>query len=631
MDSLSSMHKHFVQTISEQSKSLVSLWEKQSTDKPDSVALISGNEYLTYAELSRCVQHMASFLQSQGVESEILVGICMERTPALVIALLSVLKAGGAYVPLDPAYPSERLAYILEDTQTPLLLTENTLINKLPSLHTNVICLDDGLWDTITREATDAILQNEPATSLAYVMYTSGSTGNPKGVAISRQGVCEFIDWACNTFSSAQLYGVLAGTSICFDLSIFELLVPLSSGTTVVLAQDVLQLQQIPAAHCVTLINTVPSAITGLLQLDGVPDSVHTVNLAGEPLPLQLVQQIYQRTSVERVFNLYGPSEDTTYSTYAAILPDSNDTPPIGKPVTNTQAYVLDATWHSVTPQTAGELYLGGASLARGYLHRPALTAERFLPDPLNTALGVRMYRTGDRVVQREDTALSFLGRADQQVKVRGYRIELGEIEAVLMRHPMVAQAIVQACPNDQGLLYLAAYLKTSGTKNLSLAHVRRFLHTYLPEYMLPSALMLLRDFPLTPNGKVDRHALPPPQPTQVTDVPLVAPRTSVEAVIAAMWGEALSIPQIGIQDDFLDLGGHSLHATQVVSRIRQLFQTPLTVQQLLAHPTVEALADYLVTTEIQPGRTHKIAQTLQRLKHMSATEKQQMLQQKRG
>ncbi|NOK62229.1 MAG: amino acid adenylation domain-containing protein [Chloroflexi bacterium AL-W] len=624
------MHKQLVQTVSEQKESLLSFWEQQHRDRPDSVALIYGNEYLTYAELSRRVEHMAYFLQSQGVGPDILVGLCMERTPVLVIGLLGVLKAGGAYVPLDPAYPPERLAYILEDTQAPLLLTESTLVNNLPALHKHVMCLD-SMWNTIEQEAPGTIPQTVQAASLAYVIYTSGSTGNPKGVAIAHHSVREFIAWACHTFSPEQLYGVLAGTSICFDLSIFELLVPLSSGTTVVLAQDVFQLPQLPAAHGVTLINTVPSAMSGLLQLDGVPASVRTVNLAGEPLPLPLVQQIYEHTLVEQVYNLYGPSEDTTYSTYAAILPDSNNTPPIGHPVKNTHTYVLRDDWQLVAPQTAGELYLGGAGLARGYLYQPALTAERFLPDLLSTVPGARIYRTGDRVVQREDTTLAFLGRVDHQVKIRGYRIELGEIESVLIRHPMVVQAIVQACTDDKGLQYLAAYVKTSGIRKLSLAHIRRFLHTYLPEYMLPSALMLLREFPLTPNGKVDRAALPAPEPAQVADVPFIAPRTPVEVVVAAMWGEALSISQIGVRDNFLDLGGHSLHATQVVSRVRQLFQTSLTVQQLLAHPTVETLADYLVTTELQPGRTHKIAQALQRLKHMSMSEKQHILQQKRG
>ena len=361
-------------------------------------------------------------MQQLGVRPEVLVGLCMDRSSAMVVGLLGVLKAGGAYVPLDPAYPHERLGWIMEDAHVPVLLTRKHLVHLFSHSDAHVVCLDAG-----AEALASAALPHPPSpvavANLAYVLYTSGSTGRPKGVAITHRSAVALVTWARDIFSPAERAGVLASTSLCFDLSVFELFLPLSWGGKVILAEIVLQLPRLPAAQKVTLINTVPSAMTELLSLEGVPDSVRTVNLAGEPLPTVLVQQLYAHTPVTRVCDLYGPSEDTTYSTYAER--QSMEPATIGRPIANTQVYLLDVHLHPVPVGFPGELYLGGSGLARVYLHRADLTAERFIPHPFSDVPGARLYRTGDMARYLPDGNLEFLGRLDHQVKIRGFRIEL--------------------------------------------------------------------------------------------------------------------------------------------------------------------------------------------------------------
>jgi amino acid adenylation domain-containing protein len=423
-----------------QDQCLHQLFEAQVEHTPDATAVIFEDEQLTYGELNARVNQLAHYLRALGVRTKGLVGLYMERSLEMVIGLLGVLKAGGAYVPLDPGYPPERLTFMLEDCQTPVLLTQERLAAKLPTQRELVVCLDRD-WSAIAQEIQENPTSEITPKDLAYVLYTSGSTGMPKGVAIEHRSAVVLVHWAREVFAAKDLTGVLASTSICFDLSVFELFVPLCWGGKVILAESALHLPALPAAKNVTLINTVPSAMAELLRGGGVLASVRVVNLAGEPLQNILAQQLYQLDTIQRVFNLYGPTEATTYSTFALVKKRVSESPSIGGPIANTQIYLLNHHLRPVPIGVPGELYIGGAGLARGYLHRPELTAERFIPNPFSVELGARLYKTGDLARYRADGNIEFLGRLDYQVKLRGFRIELGEIEAVLAQHPAVRGA----------------------------------------------------------------------------------------------------------------------------------------------------------------------------------------------
>ncbi|WP_437759619.1 amino acid adenylation domain-containing protein [Sorangium sp. So ce1389] len=434
------------------------LFEAQAARSPEAIAIRADGEQVSYAELSRRADRIARYLQRRGIGPDALVAVYLERSIDLVAALLGVLKAGGAYVPLDPAYPTDRVAFMLDDSRAAVILTQASLAAGLPPTSARVACLDRDAADIA---ASPPAPPARPASSaaLAYVIYTSGSTGRPKGVAIAHRSAVAMVAWAEAAFRREELAGVLATTSICFDLSVFELFVPLCTGGRVILAADALAISSLPDGADATLLNTVPSVLGALLRTGTLPPSVRTVNLAGEALPLALVRQLHALPTVERVVNLYGPSEDTTYSTYAEIPRDDDREPAIGRPVSNTQAWVLDPWLEPVPVGAPGELYLAGDGLARGYLRRPGLTAERFVPDPFSREPGRRMYRTGDVVRYRSDGSLAFLGRADHQVKVRGARIELGEIEATLRQHPSVAEAAVAMRQSAAGQPQLVAYV----------------------------------------------------------------------------------------------------------------------------------------------------------------------------
>ena len=565
------------------------LFEEQVERTPDAVAVVFKDQHLTYQELNRRANQLACHLQTLGVGPETLVGVCVERSPEMVVGLVGILKAGGSYVPLDPAYPQERLTFILEDTQAPVLLAQQQLVEGLPEHRAEVVCLDAG-WEHIARERGENPVSEATSENLAYVIYTSGSTGRPKGVVIEHRSAVALIHWARKVFDPGLFAGTLASTSICFDLSVFELFAPLSCGGTVILAETALYLPTLPAAEAVTLVNTVPSAMKELMRVDGVSASVRTVNLAGELLQTQLVEQIYRQETVEQVFDLYGPSEDTTYSTYA--LRSATGPATIGRPIANTQVYLLDARLNPVPVGVPGELYIGGDGVVRGYLYRPALTAERFIPDPFSEEAGARLYRTGDLARYLPDGNIEFLGRIDHQVKVRGYRIELGEIEAVLGQQPSVRETVVLAREDEPGDKRLVAYVVPNDEHEPAVSELRRFLQKKLPEYMVPSAFVTLEALPLTPNGKVDRRTLPAPDRVRSElEGVFVAPRTPAEEVLAGIWAQVLGVEQVGVYDSFFELGGHSLLATQVVSRIRQAFQVELPLRDFFGIPTVAGLA----------------------------------------
>ncbi|HEV7508315.1 MAG TPA: non-ribosomal peptide synthase/polyketide synthase [Thermoanaerobaculia bacterium] len=562
------------------------LFEAQAARTPDALALVFRDKRLSYAELDRRAERIAAYLAGRGAGPETRVAVWLERSPALVEAVLGVLKSGGAYVPLDPAYPLDRLEYMLADSGALLLLTEGSLAVRPLRTEVPIVLLEE-------LRARPSASRRRPAVTagnLAYAIYTSGSTGRPKAVAIEHRSAVTFVDWSAQRFSPRELGGVLASTSICFDLSVFELFAPLCHGGTVILVRDVLELPSLAAEAGVVLLNTVPSALAELVSLGGLPASVRTVNVAGEPLTASLVRQTYATGSVERIFNLYGPTEDTTYSTWARMEPESARPPAIGRPLTGTRAHVADRWGGTVPVGVPGELFLGGAGLARGYLGRPELTAERFVPDPWSEAPGERLYRTGDLVRYRPDGVLDYLGRIDHQVKVRGFRIELGEIEDRLHRFPGVARAVVMVREDRPGDRRLVAYAVPQPGSELRWKELRGALARDLPEYMLPSALVTLDALPLTPNGKVDRRVLPAPEARGEARA-FVAPRTLVEEMVAKIWAEVLGLERVGRAEDFFSLGGHSLLGARVVSRLRTAFGVELPLRSVFEAPTVASLS----------------------------------------
>jgi amino acid adenylation domain-containing protein len=482
-------------------------FEQEAELTPEAVAVLWQNEALTYGELNRRSNQLAHYLRAQGVEPETLVGVYMERSLELLVSLLAVLKAGGAFVPLDPAYPQERVAFILEDARVSVLLTQARLQSTLPAV-AKTFCVDRD-WHLVTGQPTVTPVVTGTDENLAYVIYTSGSTGTPKGVAIEHRNAHALVCWALEEFDAQLLDGVLASTSICFDRSIFELFVALSAGGRVILAETVLQLPELEQAAEVNLINAVPSAMAELVRRGAVPKSVRVVNLAGEAIGQKLVDEIYELEHVEHVNNLYGLSEGTTYSTLERVSGDESGAVMIGRPVANTRAYVVD-TYGELTPVgVSGELFLGGEGLARGYLRREELTAERFVPDGFSGRAGERLHRTGDLCRYRADGRLEYLGRVDQQMKVRGYRIAVGEVESALISHPEVRGAAVVVNEERGGDKRLVGYLllESEGAK-LEISELRRFLGQRLPEYMIPAQFVALGKLPLNANGKVDRKAL---------------------------------------------------------------------------------------------------------------------------
>ena len=582
------------------------LFEAQVGRAPDAVAVVFGGERLTYQELNRRANQLAHYLRRLGVGPEVMVGICVKRSVEMVVGILGILKAGGAYLPLDPVYPRRRLAFMLEDAEVSVLVTQEGLLSWLPEHQVRVVCLDaDG--EAIAEESEENPDSGATTENLAYVIYTSGSTGRPKGVAIVHRGTVALLDWAKRIYARDDLAGVLASTSISFDLSVFELFVPLSFGGKVILAEDVLQLPTLSMAERVTLVNTVPSAMTELLRIGGIPPSVRVVNLAGEPLPGALARRVRRQSNAQRVFDLYGPSEDTTYSTFALRSDDGPDT--IGRPIARTQVYLLDSYLTPVPVGVPGELCLGGAGLARGYFNRPALTAERFVPDPFSGVPGARLYRTGDLARYWSDAHLEFLGRIDHQVKIRGFRIELEEIEQTLVECPAVREVAVLAHEDVSGDKRLVAYVVWAGRhgSDPEVADLRSFLRDKLPEYMVPSIFVSLEALPRTTSGKVDRRALPAPsdEKRRASTGAFVKPRTPTEEMLAQIWADVLGVEQIGVTDDFFALGGHSLKATQVVSRVRDVLGAPLPLRAVFEVPTVAGLSVKLEDIMSSGGKHH--------------------------
>ncbi|HEX6293266.1 MAG TPA: amino acid adenylation domain-containing protein, partial [Herpetosiphonaceae bacterium] len=596
------------------------LFSVQADRTPEAIALAYGDERLTYAALNARANQLARYLQTLGVGPEVLVGICLDRSINLVIGLLAILKAGGAYVPLDPSYPAERLSFMLQDTQTPVVLTAERFRSMLPAHAGRTLCLDSE-WPIVAQQPEIAPPSAATADNLAYVMYTSGSTGTPKGVGISHRGITRLV---CKT-DYAQLTSsdrVAQASNTAFDAATFEIWGALLNGARVVgvaretaLAPDqfaaLLRAEQITTAFMTTAwFNQVSSLLPDAFQ------SLRHLLFGGEACDPQRVREVLQHGAPERLLHVYGPTESTTFASWHLVsaVPADASTVPIGMPIANTQIYLLDRQLQIVPPGEPGELYIGGAGLARGYHNRPDVTAEKFVPDPLGTTPGGRLYRTGDLARYREDGAIEFVGRIDHQIKLRGFRVELGEIEAVLRQHEAVREALVllredMSPAGGHAQKRLVAYVVERRNKAADSEHpgslfgessgplcspqdLRAFLGQRLPDYMVPSAFVVLDALPLTPNGKVDRRALPAPDRSDAVEQEgFVAPRTVTEALIAAVWTEVLGISPIGAHDNFFALGGHSLLATQIATRLSERTGRDVPLRLLFEAPTVAAFA----------------------------------------
>lgn len=603
------------------------LFEAQVVRTPNAVAVVFEDQQLTYQQLNNHANQLAHYRRKLGVKSETLVGVCLERSLEMIVGILGILKAGGAYVPLEPSYPQDRLHFLLKDAQVEILLTQkrlrstSDLIRKLPL----VICLDRERED-IANESNKNPLNKTTINDLAYVIYTSGSTGVPKGVAIEHRNTVALLNWAKEIFTPDQIAGVLASTSICFDLSIFELFVPLSWGGKVILVENALHLPTLSPELNVTLVNTVPSAMNELVRINGIPNSVRIVNLAGEPLQNTLAQKIYQQETIEQVFNLYGPSEDTTYSTFALVKKGAKDIPSIGRPITNTQVYILTHHFQHVPIGVTGELYLGGAGLARGYLNRPELTAERFIHNPFSNDPNARLYKTGDLVRYLSDGNIEFLGRIDNQVKIRGFRIELGEIEATLTQHPQIQEIVVKVREDIPGDKRLIAYFVAAKQSVPSTTQLHQFLANKLPDYMIPSTFISLKNLPLTPNGKVDHNALPEPQKIQrKVNASYIAAQTQLEQTIAKVWQEVLQVENVSVQESFFELGGHSLLVVQMQEKLVKALNRQMPVAILFQYSTIQTLAQYLSKPKTQPTKLIPQMRSTHTTKKPAITKKKQL------
>ncbi|HEX4448636.1 MAG TPA: amino acid adenylation domain-containing protein, partial [Polyangiaceae bacterium] len=566
------------------------LFARQAGRSPDATALVVGASRFTYAELAARARGIARRLVDEGVRPGDAVAVFLRRDEHVVPSLLGVLMTGAMYVPLDPAYPLERLGYILADAGAARVLTTADCRPLIPAPFGQRSIDVAGLGPM---PGADLGAVDVGGGDRAYLIYTSGSTGQPKGVEIAHRNAVAFIAWVQTVFGPDELRGVLASTSICFDLSIFEIFATLASGGTVIVADNALALPELSAAGEVTLLNTVPSAAAELLRNGGIPAGVRTINLAGEPLPEPLVLGLYGLPQVARIYNLYGPSETTTYSTYV-LTTRGAWRPTVGRPIGNTRAYVLDATMQPVPLGVRGELYLGGAGVARGYFNREDLTAARFLSDPFAGSPDARMYKTGDVVRWLTTGELEFLGRNDHQVKLRGFRIELGEIELALQRQPGVEDAITLVREDVAGAKRLVGYVVPRAGQTLAARELQTALGRVLPEYMVPADLVVLEKMPLSPNGKVDRKRLPAPQREAGADH--LAPRNPVEVALARIWQDLLRVERVGARDSFFDLGGDSILAMRMSALARREgFQ--ITVRQLFELRTLERLAERAAAT----------------------------------
>jgi amino acid adenylation domain-containing protein len=582
-------------------KCLHQLFEEQAEHTPDNVAVVFEGTNLSYAELNARANQLAHRLRSLGVGPETPVGICMPRCPEMVVGLLGILKAGGAYLPLEPAYPRERLAFMLADAQPRVLLTQERVAAGLPEHEATIVFLEAG-WEVIVSESGENPVSVTTPENLAYVIYTSGSTGTPKGILIPHRGLVNYLTWCAKAYAVDKGRGAPVHSSICFDLTITAMFAPLLVGRGVFLLEEDFGVEALKTAFQneteFSVIKVTPAHLLLLSQRVSSEEAAGLTKafiIGGENLLAENVAFWLDFAPDTILVNEYGPTESVVGCCVYRI-PDGKPKAgsiPIGRPIANLQVYILDGYMQLVPVGVPGELYIGGVGLARGYLNRPDLTADKFIPNPFSSEPGSRLYRSGDLARYLSDGNLEFLGRIDDQVKIRGFRIEPGEIEAVLGQHGAVREAAVLAKEDARGEKRLVAYLAAGRQSFHTADDLRFFLRQKLPEYMVPSAFVLLDALPLMPNGKVDRRALSAHDPARPQfEKAFVAPRTATEEVLTDIWTESLGIERVGIHDNFFDLGGHSLLATQVVSRMRDAFQVEIPLRRLFETPTVAGLAE---------------------------------------
>jgi len=599
------------------------LFEAQATQTPQSVAVVAQNESITYCELDHRANQLAHYLQGLGVRPEVCVGICMERSTGLIVSILAIHKAGGACLPLDPSLPIDRLRFMLEASRSPLILAEGRFLTKLSALGVRVVCLDT-IQEDLSRQKKESPVSGLIAQNLAQVFYTSGSSGEPKAVMWQLSKQSRHRSWAQTTFQLTQDDRYLMKSPIGFTPLTTEIFRPLLAGAKIIIAppgvdQDSGALVKLMAEQKITILNFVPSMLRVILEEPNLEKchSLRQVICYGEVLPPELEKRFFERWSAELNI-VYGTTEapGTTYRKCSR----GHDYPMvnIGRRLPTRQVYVLNSRLQPAPIGVPGEIYSGGEDLVRGYLNRPELTAEKFIPNPFSSTPGARIYRTGDRARYLPDGSLEFLGRLDRQVKIRGFRVELGEIESIFGLHPQVGEAIVVARQDGSGERRLVAYVVLKQGQVATVNELRNFLKQKLPGYMVPSSFVYLNKLPLTPNGKVDRKALPVQYSGQ-SDLGsvFVSPRTPTEELLARIWCDLLGLNEIGVEDDFFDLGGHSLLAMQMISRMRNSFQIDLPVRRIFETPTVAGLAMAVVEFLVEKSATAENSQTLDTLEEL--------------
>jgi amino acid adenylation domain-containing protein len=552
--------------------------------------LFCGAERLSYAELLDRADRLAASLQEMGIGADDLVALYLTRSATLIVALLAVLKAGAAYVPLDPDHPAQRTTLILNDAAIRVLLTESSLLASLPPTRATIVDLDDPA----AFHASRPLHRHAGPENLAYLLYTSGSTGLPKGVAVEHRALVNVITAVRALLQATAVDRWLAISTLTFDIASLEILLPLATGACVIVARtyeskDPWRMQTLLNQSDATMLQATPSTWRMLIDAGWSGSPALRMISAGEALSMRLAQELLARG--KQLWNLYGPTETTIYATFHAVQGDDG-APPIGRPLANTQLYVLERGGQPAPVGIPGELYIGGIGLARGYYGQPDLTAERFVGNPFVADAATRLYRTGDLVRWRADGLLEYLGRNDHQVKIRGHRIELDEVQAALSRHPAVQSCVVLAQPATADELQIVAYFVPRQDARPDTGSLKHFLRSTLPEAMIPAHYIELAAMPMTPSGKLDRAALPDPANYSVAhSESFVPPQSPLEVVIARIWSTVLGRSEIGVHDNFFDLGGHSLMATRVMSRLRSHLQIDLPLAALFEAPTVAGLA----------------------------------------
>ncbi|MCK5573218.1 MAG: amino acid adenylation domain-containing protein, partial [Bacteroidetes bacterium] len=579
-------------------RSVQELFESQSVKNPEAVAVVFGEERWTYEELDLRSNRFASYLRGLGVGAEVLVGICMERSVEMVVALLGVLKAGGAYLPIDPSYPAERIEFMITDSSARMVLTQARLEERIPRGSVAVICVDRRS-EEIAKESDDRLPAVTNPENLAYVIYTSGSTGKPKGVMVPHRGVVNYLTWCQTAYPLERGNGAPVHSPISFDLTVTSVFAPLVSGRSVHLLPEDLGVETMAEAFRsggdFSLVKLTPAHLDVLskqLSREEAENRTAAFIIGGENLLSESIRFWQDASPETALINEYGPTETVVgCCVYRVRAGEKREgSVPIGKPIINTRLYILDEFMQEVPIGVAGELYIGGAGVARGYLLRPDLTAERFVPDRFGLEPGGRLYKTGDLCRYLADGNIEFIGRRDEQVKIRGFRVELGEIESVLSNHASVEESVVVVREDESGNKRLAAYL-VSNQEDLSIPAIRSYLQERLPEYMVPALFMQLEILPLTPNGKVDRRALPDPSQTRESlETEYVAPDTAAETTLAEIWKQVLGVTSVGIDDSFFELGGDSILTIQVIARANQA-GLRLTPKLMFQHPTIRRLS----------------------------------------